>query len=269
MQMKPAPWPLFFAALSACATSRTDNPALSDVSSEVASIFQQIHYRYVGKRVTHVTFLQKTQAPDASVELWYEAIRPPGLVRVDKAPLEERRGFIYRADSLYTFEAGRIVEAKGDERWITMLALVDIYSLPVDGTLQRLRSLGVDLGALHETRWNGRPVIIVGTQAGDTASAQIWYDREDLYPVRVIQPPGGSHPRVDFQISGHRFLEGGWIETEIRIFVGGRLVSTECYGEIRPHSDLADGLFDPQNFMTRQWAEVAYPYVRTPPGCDA
>jgi hypothetical protein len=267
--MKHLPFLVIFAALPACATSHADKPALSDVSSEVASIFQQIHDRYVGKRFTHVMFVQRTQPLDAPVELWYEAIRPPGLVRVDKAPLEERRGFMYRADSLYTFEAGRIVEAKGDERWITMLALVDIYSLPVDGTLRRLNSLGVDLGALHETRWNGRPVIVVGAQAGDTVSAQIWYDREDFYPVRVIQPPGGSHPRVDFQISGHRFLEGGWIETEIRIFVGGRLVSTECYGEIRAHSGLADDLFDPKDFTTRRWAEVAYPHVRTPPDCGA
>lgn len=250
-------------AMIACALSHAETAPFADASA----VFRQIHDRYTGKRFTHVTFIQRTEPADGTVELWYEAIRPPGLVRVDKAPLEERSGFMYRADSLYAFEAGDIVVAKGDERWITMLVLLDIYALPVDSTLMRLRALGVDLTAMHEGDWEGRPVVIVGALASDTTAAQIWYDREHLYPVRVIQPPGDGHPRVEFRVSHHRFMSGGWIEGEIRILVGGRLVTTECYGEVRPHSGLPDELFDPHAFATARWAETAYPDVEAPPEC--
>lgn len=256
-------WILLLLAMTACARSHAETARFADASA----VFRQIHDRYVGKRFTHVTFVQRTQPADGPVELWYEAIRPPGLVRVDEAPLEELRGLMYRADSLYTFEAGDIVVAKGDERWITMLALVDIYALPVDSTLMRLRALGVDLTAMHEGDWEGRPVVVVGAHAGDTTAGQIWYDREHLYAVRVIQPPGGGHPRVEFQMSHHQFKSGGWIEGEIRILVGGRLVTTECYGEIRPHPGLPDEFFDPHAFATTRWAETAYPDVESPPEC--
>ena len=266
--MKSVPWLVVFVALTACAVSRTETTSPSARFADASAVFRQIHDRYVGKRFTHVTFVQRTQPADGPVELWYEAIRPLGLVRVDEAPLEELRGLMYRADSLYTFEAGRIAVAKGDERWITMLVLVDIYALHLDSTLLRLRALGVDLAAMHEPHWEGRPAVVVGAHAGDTTAAQIWYDREHLYPVRVIQPPGGGHPRVEFQMSGHQFMAGGWIEGEIRIFVGGRLVTTECYGEIRPDPGLPDNLFDPHAFTTRRWAETVYPEVDAPPECS-
>ena len=265
--MKSVLWLVVFVALTACVGSRTETTPPSAGFADASALFRQIHDRYVGKRFTHVTFVQRTQPADGPVELWYEAIRPLGFVRVDEAPLEELRGLMYRADSLYTFEAGRIVVAKGDERWITMLVLVDIYALPLDSTLLRLRALRVDLAAMYETHWEGRPAVVVGAHAGDTTAAQIWYDREHLYPVRVIQPPGGGHPRVEFQISGYQFMAGGWIEGEIRIFVGGRLVTTECYAEIRPHPGLPDELFDPPTFTTRRWAETVYPDVDAPPEC--
>jgi hypothetical protein len=103
------------AALVAGCGSRAETTE-SVTLENAASVFEEIHDRYVGKRFTHVTFVQRTQPAEGEVELWYEAIRPPGQVRVDEAPLEARRGLMYRTDSLYTFEDGAIDVAKGDER---------------------------------------------------------------------------------------------------------------------------------------------------------
>lgn len=254
---------LLVVAVSACGSSHAATTRFDDASD----VFREIHDRYVGKRFTHVTFVQRTQPAEGPVKLWYEAIRPPGLVRVDEAPLTDRTGLMYRADSLYLFREGRITSASGGQRWITMLTLVDIYALSVDSTLARLESLGVDLAAMHESEWNARPVIVVGAQAGDTTAAQIWYDREHLYPLRVIQPPGASPNRVEFRMSRFQFLDGGWIENRIDILVGGRVVTIECYAEVRPHAGLPDALFDPDSFATRRWAETAYPEVVAPPEC--
>lgn len=232
-------------------------------------VIHDVHERYTGNRFTGVTFLQRTVAPDGSHELWYEAIRPFGLVRVDIDPLEARRGFVYRGDSLYTFEEGQLARAKGDERWISMALLVDVYAQPAERTIARLRELGVDLATTSTGTWQGRPVIVIGALAGDSTSAQVWYDEEHLYPVRIIQPAGQGHPLVEFRIGGHRNMAGGWIETEIQVVVGGRVVSRECYGEIRPDVDLPESLYDPGSFVSDRWAERAYPNVERAPECPS
>lgn len=257
-----------FAVLSATSTT-PEAPAQMTSFDDPGALFREIHDRYTGKRFTHVTFIQRTQPAEGPVELWYEAIRPPGLVRVDKSPLEALDGLMYRADSLYVFDGGGVVRSKGDERWITMLVLVDIYALSPGETLERLGALGVDLSTMHEEDWEGRPAVIVGAAMGDTTAAQIWYDKEHLYPVRVIQPAGEGHPRVEFRMLRYQFLSGGWIENEIRIFVDGRLVTTECYGEVRPHPGLSEDLFAPDAFATRRWAETVYPEVDGPPDCSS
>ena len=235
--------------------------------ADASDVFREIHDRYVGKRFTHVTFLQRTEPFGGEVKLWYEAIRPLGYVRVDEAPLDARNGLMYRRDSLYVFRDGAISFSAANQRWITMLTQVDIYALPVDSTLARLESLGVDLGTMHESEWEGVPVVVIGAAAGDTLAAQIWYEQERLLPLRVIQPPGSSQNRVEWRMSRYQFLEGGWIENRIDIVIGGRVVTTECYADVRAHPGLPEDLYDPATFATRLWAEEAYPDVSRPPEC--
>ncbi|HEY7472936.1 MAG TPA: hypothetical protein VIE68_11375 [Gemmatimonadota bacterium] len=148
-----------------------------------------------------------------------------------------------------------------------MLTQVDIYAQSVEETLARLGVLGVDLEAMHETEWEGRPAVVVGALAGDTTAAQIWYDREHLYPVRVVQPPGGGYPRIEFRISRYEFMEGGWIENRIDIVIDGKVVTTECYDEVRAHPGLPDAMYDPNTYATYLWADTTYPDVHAPPEC--
>lgn len=261
-------WAMSFLALLAGAASPAVAQSAAAGYPDARAVFEEIHDRYVGKRFTHVTFLQRTEPAGGEVKLWYEAIRPLGYVRVDEAPLDARNGLMYRRDSLYVFRDGAVTFSAGNQRWITMLTLVDVYALPVDSTLARLASLGVDLSTMHESEWEGRPAIVIGGAAGDTTSAQVWYDREHLYNVRVIQPPGASQNRVDFRMSRFQFLSGGWIENRIDIVVGGRVVTTECYADVRAHPGLPEELYDPATFATRLWAEEAYPDVSGPPECS-
>lgn len=237
--------------------------------ADATQVFREIHERYVGKRFTDVTFIQRTQPAQGEAKLWYEAIRPLGFVRVDEAPLDQRIGIMYRSDSLYVFRDGQMRFSAGGKRWITMLTQVDIYALPVDSTLARLESLGVDLTVMYESEWEGRPVVVVGAAASDTTAAQIWYEKDRLLPLRVIQPPGAGPNRVEFRMSRYQFLSGGWIENEIRILVGGQVVTTECYADVRPHPGLPDDLYDPATFATRLWAAEEYPDVIGPPVCAA
>ena len=68
-------------------------------------------------------------------------------------------------------------------------------------------------------------------------------------------------------MSRFQFLVGGWIENRIDIVVGGRVVTTECYADVRPHPGLPEDLYVPATFATRLWADEAYPNVHEPPVC--
>ena len=50
--------------------------------------------------------------------------------------------------------------------------------------------------------------------------------------------------------------------------IGGRVVTTECYADVRAHPGLPEELYDPATFATRLWAEEAYPDVPGPPECS-
>jgi hypothetical protein len=238
------------AMLAACARVR-QGASTKDHSG--ADVIRELHLRYTGKRFTHVTFVQTTEPSDGATETWYEALAPLGRVRVDIAPLSARNAFFYRNDSNYVLRNGSIVVAQGNQRWLSMLMLLDIYALPLEAVLRRLAELGLDVADHHDTQWRGRPVHVVGALAGDTISPQVWLDEEHLYAVRLVQRAADTGVTYVWHISEHRFLEGGWIEGEIRIFSAGRLLVRERYAEITPRPGLPDSLFQPTPYREPGW----------------
>jgi hypothetical protein len=239
------------AGASACGVRARTDPGILTAES----VLRQVHSTYAGKRFTYVTFVQTTTHANGTTETWYEALAPLGRVRVDIAPLESRNGFMYRADSQYVFRGGAIVAAYADQRWLSMLVLLDLYALPIDRVLARARDLGVRLDRAHESTWRGRPVYVAGAIPGDVASPQIWYDREHLYPVRLIQRGWATGVVYDWDISRHVNVGGGWIEREIRIFSEGRLLVAETYDHIRARPSLPDSLFVPTPYRPPEWAK--------------
>jgi len=250
MKTYPVVWLAILLSVSPACARRT----MRDMEPlTAAQVLREVHARYTGKRFTHVTFVQTTTHGDGRRETWYEALAPGGRVRVDIAPLSDRRGFIYRSDSQYVFRGGEVVEASGGQRWLSMLILLDLYSLPVDSTLARAAELGLRLGPAHTAVWQGRKVYVAGASAGDTLSPQVWYDHEHLYPVRLVQRALPDGPRYDWHIDQHVLLAGGWIERQIRIYSGDRLLVTETYDSIVPRPGLPDSLFLPVPYRPPAW----------------
>jgi hypothetical protein len=124
---------------------------------------------------------------DGKVETWYEAAELPGKLRIDIAPLEGKNTLLFRNDSLYEFKGGKLAESRPMVHPLMVLGF-DVYAQPVDVTVRQLRSLGFDLGKLHESTWQGRPAYVVGAAAGDTVTRQFWIDKERLYFVRMVEP---------------------------------------------------------------------------------
>lgn len=221
-------------------------------------VVEAMHARYHGVRAPSLTFVQETvfHRPDGSVDTmtWYEAA-VPGKLRIDVAPVEAGNGVMYADGDRYTFRNGELVDRQPDVNSLLLL-LMDVYQQPTARTAHTLDSLGFDLSVLREATWEGRPVWVVGGAEGDEASSAFWVDRERLVPVRIVQAlgEGGGPPVLDAHVGGYTEIDGVWHESEIAIYVDGRLVQDERYRDVRPGVPVDSALFD-----ASRWRQTA-PY---------
>lgn len=220
-------------------------------TTTVREIVQQMQARYGGARYETLTFVQRTikypKPGVADTTVWYEAVAP-GRLRID-TDLETSSGAIFVDGMRHSFKNGELVDSAPD---INPLAVVlsDLYSEPVSRGVALLDSLGFNLSAVREDEWDGMPVWVIGAPPGDEWSAQVWIEKERLLPVRLVTPlPQG--PVLEARIGGYRRMSGAWVETEIVVFVNGKLYQTEEYLEVRVNPVLDDELFDPEMWQVR------------------
>jgi hypothetical protein len=231
-------------------------PVRPDTTAE--DVIRAMHDRYAGSWPTNVTFVQTSSwiENDSIVrqETWYEAIEP-GKLRIDIAPLENGNAILFRSDSVYQFRNDSLVGSAHQPHPLMVLSR-DVYELPVEQTVEKLRRLGFDLSKVREDVWQGRPAWVVGAGAGDSTSAQFWVDRERLLFTRLIQP-SKQNPAVTEEIQFNEYvpLGKGWIETEVVFFADGKRVFHERYADPRENVTFDDALFDPQRFGPPGWVK--------------
>src|SRR5918999_3491495 len=211
--------------------------------------------RYLGKWYRTLTFTQKTTLPDGKVETWYEALELPGKLRIDIAPLDSMKTILFRNDSIYQFDQGKLKDSKPLVHPLMVLGF-DVYGDPVTKTVQKLKGLKFDLSKIHQTRWQGRPTYVVGAEAGDTTSPQFWIDAERLYFVRSLEP-SKKDPSV---ISDTRFdkyipLSGGWLEMEVLFLSNGKQQVKEEYLDPKANVKLDPAIFDPSAWKAPGWVK--------------
>ena len=205
------------------------------------------------------TFVQKTTNIDndgnKKVETWYEAMSLPGSLRIDFTPTSAGNGILFTNSQMYMFKNGK-VDANRPLVHPLMVLGFDVYGLPAAEVLEKLKGLKFDLSTFREDTWQGRPVYVVGAEAGDLHSLQFWIDQENLYFVRMIRPggPGGTQTQ-ETQFNKYQKLGGGWISPEVIFMVDGKITTTEEYSDLRADVPLDPKLFDPQYFATLHWKE--------------
>jgi hypothetical protein len=237
-------------AVLATATSPADS---IDPPSDGIELIGQMRERYRGKWYRTLTFVQTTTMADGKVETWYEAAELPGKLRIDIAPLDGKNTLLFRNDSLYEFKGGKLAAWRPMVHPLMVLGF-DVYAQPVDATVRQLRSLGFDLGKLHESTWQGRPAYVVGAAAGDTVARQFWIDKERLYFVRMVEP-GKQDPsaRVETHFNKYIPLGRGWLETEVRFLVNGETRMLERYTEPKAGVELSPAIFEPRRWVPPGW----------------
>ena len=188
--------------------------------------------------------------------VWWEAISAPGRLRIDFDPVKDGNGILFANDNIYTFKDGKLENSRPLIHPLVLLAF-DVYFLPVDQTVAKLKTLKFDLAILREDTWQGRPVYVVGAKAGDLHSAQFWIDKQRLYFVRMFRPAGKDGTLTsEIQFNNYVRLGGGWMAPEVIFMLDGKTTTTEAYSELRANVALDESLFDPAKWTTAtQWRQ--------------
>jgi hypothetical protein len=214
-----------------------------------------MHDRYAGKWYRTLTFTQKTTLPDGKIETWYEALELPGKLRIDVAPLDNKKTILFRNDSVYQFDGGQLKDSAAFVHPLMVLGF-DVYGAPVSETVTKLKDLKFDLSKLYQTKWKGRTAYVVGAAPGDTTTPQFWIDAERLYFVRSFEP-SKKNPAVINETRFEKYipLAGGWLEMEVLFLANGEQRVKEEYSNPKANVKLDPAIFDPNDWKAPGWVK--------------
>jgi len=218
-------------------------------------LISAMHNRYAGRWYKTLTFVQTTtnfKADGTSeVSTWYEAMSVPGKLRIDFAPIEKGDGILFADNKLYSFREGKTGAARPFIHPLLVLGF-DVYMQPVETTLDQIKGLNIDMAVVHQEKWQGKTVYVVGAKKGDLSSPQVWVDKKELVFVRLFEV-GGKDKKSVRETQFNRYVKakgGGWVSAEVLFYVDGKLSTTEKYADIQTGVPLDAGLWDPEKWMT-------------------
>ena len=237
-------------------------PQPPEMPANGVELIQRMHDAYAGKWYRTLTFVQKTSYPDARVEMWYEAMELPGKLRIDVAPFDSMKALIFRSDSIYQYEGGKVSAPQAMIHPLMVLGF-DVYGQSPEVTVAKLRQLGFDLGPVREETWQGRKQWVVGRIDPDSLSREFWVDAERLVFTRLVQaaPRGketpGKRTLAEIQFNRYEKLGGGWVAPEVAFFHNGERVQMEEYTQMRADVALEPGIFDPGPWKLPKWIDAS------------
>lgn len=236
--------------ISACATQPAPTPAPPAATLTTAEqLLTAMHARYAGKWYSTLAFVQKNTrylpAGGTDTSTWSEVLSLPGKLRIDVEPRANGNGNIYRNDTVYVFNSGRLVRQARAPHPLLLLGF-DVYFIPVERTVAGLREIGFDLSRMHESTWQGRPAYVVGAAPGDMRARQFWIDRDRLVFVRMMEPSRRDTTKTA-EIRFNRYYQIGdaWLSPEVEFLIDGARDFLEEYTEIKTGVTVAESVFDP------------------------
>ena len=229
---------------------------LSSIQAQTGEeTLRRMHDRYAGKWYKTFTFVQTTSVyrnDSARVSTWYEAAQFPHNLRIDREDPKNGNATIYRKDSTYRFQNGKLAGVNAGTNPFVFL-IGGMYSVPFDMAKQQLQADGFDLSKGYTTDWKGRKALVIGAAAGDTTSKQFWVDAEHLYILRYLEKSRGS--LMDVHMSNQVRIGGGWTETWVEFYFDGKLRQTEKYNDMKGDRLLDPQLFEPSAFGKWHWMQ--------------
>lgn len=231
--------------------------ASAQTISTPAQLIAAMHDRYASKWYRTLTFEQKsvTHKPDGTdtTELWHEALMLPGRLRIEIGDRGAGNGMLFSNNHLYIYKEGKLADQRDFVHPLLVLGF-DVYTQPVDKTMQQLKELRVNTTLMHEENFEGRPTCVVGAKQGDLQTLQFWVDKERLYFVRLLRPSEKQAGAVqDVRFDDYKQVEGGgWLAERVAIISEGKVVFEELYSDIKINPPLSENLFDPEQFLQNE-----------------
>ena len=237
----------------------TGVPDRSAITS-TSSLVRAMHDRYAGRWYRNLTFVQTSQYYDSTGapthrEIWYEAGQVPGVLRIDIGERSAGNGQIFRNDSAYVFQRGKLIRSVRSRNPLMLLGF-DVYAVDPARTVQVLHEEGFDTAKFHRATANGTEYYVVGAEPGDTTSKQFWIEADRLLFWRLFQPPPASAPgRPVSEIRFQKYVPhgGGFVAEEVDFLRNGKRYFFESYADVRVNVAL-----DPAIFTPEQWGTATY-----------
>lgn len=150
--------------------------------------------------------------------------------------------------------SGRVFEAPPAERDRDRTHLIMPFRRTAADLLAEWRALGIRDDVSHVVGMAGRPVTVIGAQAGQRDAPAVWLDGERgvVRVVRRERLPTGEG-LVDLTFSEHRPLAGAFaFPYRQEAFVDGRLLVLVVVRTVAVNTNPPDALFDPESLRRAQ-----------------
>ena len=170
----------------------------------------------------------------------------PNDFRIDFGNPDSGNAVIFKNDSSYLFRGGKKVRVSPDEDDLLFL-LGGMYFYPFDEVITKMKSFGYDLDKGHEDTWKGKKVYVIGAGKGEYSVNQLWVEKENYSPVRMIKYENNSKQEAYFE--NHTKLGGGFTETLVHFFINDKLIQVEKYHDLKGDVEIDPAIFDPGNFV--------------------
>lgn len=223
--------------------------AIHNIRPDPGQVLKLMYDRYNGKWFHTLTFTQTTETyrNDSLIKTatWYEYIMFPNKFRIDFGDPSEGNAVIFRNDSAYRFQKGKLKTSRADSDDLTFL-LGGLYFYPFEQVLSKLKSLHYDLNKFHEDKWNGKAVYVIGADTKDEKLNQLWIDKEKLVLLRFIKFDDNQKEEGIFE--KHIPLNGGWSETMCTFYMNDHLIQKEYYRDCKADGVIDLKIFEPAAF---------------------
>lgn len=246
-------------AVSACNRGRKDQGAITPDESgatvrTVSALVQAMRDKYAETWYKSLSFTQVNRYTIGGKEQkseWVENLSVPAKLRVDFVPLSQKSGLLIDNSRVMTFASGKRIDTRRLFQARPFL-ISDIYVLPVNVTVRRLDSLGVDTTKLRMDRLDGKRVFVIGAESGDISSTQGWFDTETLLLTRFVQSEVRAGKRVtsDMRVTGYTAIAGFPIPEGFVTSRAGVTTLREEYTRVKVNAPMPASLFDPAKWAT-------------------
>lgn len=243
-------WMVGLFCLAACLYAAL--PAYPQEIRDGQALLTAMHERYKDTWYGSVVFKENaiTLNPDGTskTEVWDEALELPGKLRINRGPSSEGNGFVFVAGTLTAFQKGK---STGPRPYVHMLLVLgfDVYRQDPKTTIDQTKAQQFDLTQIHEEKWDGQDVYVVGAARGDLKSKQFWIEKKRLLFVRLVEPDEHDATNIhDTRFRDYRRLSTGWISARVEFYTDGKNTFNEDYFDIRANAKFDPALFDPTRF---------------------